>query len=151
MIGSVRVVLCLLLSSLASAAQAANLLAPVTPYFSLDKGWAIQISSKVNQTGDVVSSQQFKPEAWIPTKIPSTVVAAQIAAGEFPDPFLRAIFLFIIEASALAHPSVTMRVYSCHVRRPKEARPSSHAPITVRSSRMPRKAAQGSEAKGFSP
>jgi exo-1,4-beta-D-glucosaminidase len=89
MIGSSRILLCLFIaSSLVSFAQTANPPTPVTPHFALDKGWAIQISSKVNQPGEVVSSQEFKPENWIPTKIPSTVVAAQIAAGEFPDPFL---------------------------------------------------------------
>ncbi len=89
MIKNPRVLICLVLAaSLGSVAQTGNPPAPATPQFSLDKGWAIQSSSKVNQAGEVVSSKEFKPENWIPTKVPSTVVAAQVAAGQFPDPFL---------------------------------------------------------------
>ena len=77
-----------LVAGSASLAQRAASPAPLSPRVLLDKGWAIQSSGKVSQTGQAISAKDFKPEGWIPAIIPSTVVAAQVAAGQFPDPFL---------------------------------------------------------------
>jgi exo-1,4-beta-D-glucosaminidase len=81
--------LCLVLVACsASLAQSAASPASLSPRVLLDKGWAIQSSSRVNQTGEAISAKDFKPEGWLPAQVPSTVVAAQVAAGQFPDPFL---------------------------------------------------------------
>ena len=53
----------------------------------LRDGWALQSSSKVSESAEVLSSKAFQPRGWYETKIPSTVLAAQVAAGEFPDPY----------------------------------------------------------------
>ncbi len=58
----------------------------------LEKNWLLQSSCKLpEKSGDVISTLNFTPENWVPATIPSTVVAAQLAAGEFSnivkDPF----------------------------------------------------------------
>jgi exo-1,4-beta-D-glucosaminidase len=37
--------------------------------------------------GEILSSQLYRPIGWVPTTVPSTVVAAQVAAGLIKDPF----------------------------------------------------------------
>jgi exo-1,4-beta-D-glucosaminidase len=54
----------------------------------LDRGWALQSSRKVAESGERISSPSFQPTGWYRTTVPSTVVAAQVAAGEFPDPYV---------------------------------------------------------------
>jgi exo-1,4-beta-D-glucosaminidase len=49
--------------------------------------WAIQSSKKVHVNGDKISSQNFSPEGWYLTSMPSTVLAAQVENNEFPDPY----------------------------------------------------------------
>lgn len=51
----------------------------------LRKNWALQSSCKAGVSGDVVSTAQFVPEHWYKTAVPSTVMAAQVAGGEFQD------------------------------------------------------------------
>jgi exo-1,4-beta-D-glucosaminidase len=53
----------------------------------LDRGWALQSSRKVAEGGERISSPSFHATGWYRTSVPSTVVAAQVAAGEFPDPY----------------------------------------------------------------
>jgi len=53
----------------------------------LRQGWALQSSSKVAESGVTLSSRAFRPQGWYKTTIPSTVLAAQVAAGDFPDPY----------------------------------------------------------------
>jgi exo-1,4-beta-D-glucosaminidase len=53
----------------------------------LDDGWAIQSSSEVNKGGDVLSTAGFSASGWYPASVPSTVLAALVAAGEYPHPF----------------------------------------------------------------
>jgi exo-1,4-beta-D-glucosaminidase len=53
----------------------------------LHQGWTLQSSCKVSQGGEVLSTDAFKPLGWIAATVPSTVLAAQVAAGEFPDPY----------------------------------------------------------------
>ena len=38
-------------------------------------------------TGDAISAPGFSTEGWLKTAVPSTVLAAQVAAGIFPDPY----------------------------------------------------------------
>jgi exo-1,4-beta-D-glucosaminidase len=47
----------------------------------------VQSSCKVQQPGEVLSTAAFKPSGWYAATVPSTVVAAQAAAGEFKDPY----------------------------------------------------------------
>ena len=49
----------------------------------LHEGWVLQSSGQVSETGDVISTTSYVPKGWIATTVPSTVVAAQNAAGEF--------------------------------------------------------------------
>ena len=49
----------------------------------LQHGWLLQSSRQVKDTGDVISNSSYIPKNWIATAVPSTVVAAQNAAGEF--------------------------------------------------------------------
>jgi exo-1,4-beta-D-glucosaminidase len=53
----------------------------------LHSGWQLQSSSKLNATGKEISSPGFSTKDWIKTTVPNTVVAAQVAAGIFPDPY----------------------------------------------------------------
>ena len=49
----------------------------------LRHGWFLQSSTQVTEGGDVISRSSYVPKNWIPVTVPSTVVAAQNAAGEF--------------------------------------------------------------------
>jgi len=53
--------------------------------FDLRENWYVQSSCKVNTPAEVVSSSQFSPDHWYKTTVPSTVLAAQVANGEFKD------------------------------------------------------------------
>lgn len=54
--------------------------------FTLTGGWAIQSSAKVEEPGNVISSSGFQTEGWYPTRVPSTVFAALVKNGVYPDP-----------------------------------------------------------------
>ena len=56
----------------------------VTP---LHDGWHLQSACKVQAGGEAISAKGFPVDGWIATTVPSTVLAAQVAAGVFPDPF----------------------------------------------------------------
>lgn len=53
----------------------------------LHEGWRLQSACKVEVGGEKVSLARFPVESWIQTAVPSTVLAAQVAAGIFPDPY----------------------------------------------------------------
>ncbi len=53
----------------------------------LDNGWMVQTSRKIQATGNVISTPKFQTEGWYTTSVPMTVLAVQVAAGEFPDPY----------------------------------------------------------------
>ena len=53
----------------------------------LHDGWTLQSSGKIAESGEVLSSKAFHPQGWYKTTVPSTVLAAQVASGEFPDPY----------------------------------------------------------------
>lgn len=52
---------------------------------NLRENWFVQSSCKITAPAEVVSSAQFSPDHWYKTTVPSTVLAAQVANGEFKD------------------------------------------------------------------
>ncbi len=57
------------------------------PKLVLKDGWSIQSSIDVKATGDIVSTAGFQSKDWHPGVVPTTVVAAQVREGVYPDPF----------------------------------------------------------------
>jgi exo-1,4-beta-D-glucosaminidase len=53
----------------------------------LHEGWVLQSACKLQATGDAIASEAFVPDGWLKTVVPNTVLAAQAAAGVFPDPY----------------------------------------------------------------
>jgi exo-1,4-beta-D-glucosaminidase len=70
----------LVLASLPAVLQAA----PITP---LHDGWRVQSACKLQATGDTIAAEGFSTDGWLKTVVPSTVLAAQVAAGTIPDPY----------------------------------------------------------------
>ena len=58
--------------------------ASVTP---LSEGWRLQSACKLEATGDTIATLGFSADDWLKTSVPSTVLAAQAAAGVVPDPY----------------------------------------------------------------
>ncbi|MGC2583000.1 MAG: glycoside hydrolase family 2 TIM barrel-domain containing protein [Acidobacteriaceae bacterium] len=58
--------------------------ATITP---LHTGWSLQSACKATAAGDAISMPGFSTEGWISTTVPTTVLAAQVAAGLLPDPY----------------------------------------------------------------
>jgi len=56
------------------------------PALKLQRGWRLQSSAKVNAEGPAISSPGYQNEGWYKATVPSTVLAVQVANGEFPDP-----------------------------------------------------------------
>ncbi|MGO9864879.1 MAG: glycoside hydrolase family 2 protein [Terriglobales bacterium] len=52
----------------------------------LQRGWRVQSSAKVSAEGPAISSPGFQTKGWYEATVPSTVLAVQVANGEFPDP-----------------------------------------------------------------
>lgn len=57
------------------------------PEVRLHNGWRMQSSRKLTSTGDVISSAGYQASGWYELSVPSTVLAAQVASGEFKDPY----------------------------------------------------------------
>jgi exo-1,4-beta-D-glucosaminidase len=53
----------------------------------LATGWKLQSACVANSPGQLISSESFRPEGWIDTSVPATVLAAQVNDGIFPEPF----------------------------------------------------------------
>lgn len=53
----------------------------------LGDGWRLQSSRQIEAAPEVLSTTAFQPEHWRRTRVPATVLAAQVAAGEFTDIF----------------------------------------------------------------
>jgi len=69
-----------------------TLLAWLTPCYGetrnrvdLRENWYLQSSCKVNVPAEVLSTTRFSPDHWYKATVPSTVLAAQVADGEFKD------------------------------------------------------------------
>ncbi len=53
----------------------------------LDQGWRIQSSAEMNAAGKSVAKAGYDTEGWYATKVPSTVLAALVDNGVYPDPY----------------------------------------------------------------
>ena len=53
----------------------------------LHNAWRVQSACKLNADGAAITAAGFPVADWIETSVPSTVLAAQVAAGVFPDPY----------------------------------------------------------------
>jgi exo-1,4-beta-D-glucosaminidase len=49
--------------------------------------WHLESACKVTSDGAALSATGFEDKGWLTTAVPSTVLAAQVTAGIFPDPF----------------------------------------------------------------
>lgn len=54
---------------------------------ALRENWFLQSSAKVREKGVVVSQTNYVPLAWYQTTVPTTVLAALVANGVYPDPY----------------------------------------------------------------
>ena len=70
----------ILLTVLAASAEPAEL------RLELREGWALQSSAKVEEGGEAVSRPGFPTAGWHRATVPTTVVAALVADGTYPDP-----------------------------------------------------------------
>src|SRR5262245_16113082 len=78
----------LLVATLVSLSAAASASTKSTNGLALEKNWKIQSSCVLTEkSGDVISSRKFETKDWIPASVPTTVLAAQLAAGEFNSKF----------------------------------------------------------------
>ncbi len=59
----------------------------VTPRLLLNGGWSIQSSAHVEAACELLSMPGFTARGWYPAKVPSTVLAALVAAKVYPDPY----------------------------------------------------------------
>lgn len=53
----------------------------------LSTGWRLQSSQRAGAEGAALSKAGASTEGWTAATVPSTVLAAQVAAGQVPDPF----------------------------------------------------------------
>jgi exo-1,4-beta-D-glucosaminidase len=53
----------------------------------LHDGWRLQSSCKLQADGSAIAVHGYPVDDWIRTSVPSTVLAAQVAGGGFPDPY----------------------------------------------------------------
>jgi exo-1,4-beta-D-glucosaminidase len=53
----------------------------------LREGWSLQSGCKTQAGGEAISSKGFDARGWYTISVPSTVLAGQVAAGEFKDPY----------------------------------------------------------------
>src|ERR1700685_3839541 len=53
----------------------------------LREGWLLQSSSKVDVSGEVISTPEFSAKDWHEITVPTTVVAALVKDKTLPDPF----------------------------------------------------------------
>ena len=53
----------------------------------LREGWTLQSACKLQADGATISTNAFHPQGWTEVTVPSTVLAAQVAAGEFKQPY----------------------------------------------------------------
>ena len=62
--------------------------AAATPVpFQLHDGWTLQSNCKIQTQGETISTNNFGTQGWASIAVPATVLAAQIATGEFKDPY----------------------------------------------------------------
>jgi exo-1,4-beta-D-glucosaminidase len=76
-----RVLFCLLALLVLPTALKAKNVAP------LREGWQLQSACKFQAAGESIAAEGFSVEGWLKIVVPSTVLAAQAAAGAVPDPY----------------------------------------------------------------
>lgn len=54
----------------------------------LTQGWFLKSSFLVDEEGGEISSPGFTPDNWYPLTVPSTVLAALVSNGVYPDPYV---------------------------------------------------------------
>ena len=60
---------------------------PDPSILQLKDNWQIESSAVITQDGRRISSNDFQPEKWYPTSVPTTVLAALVKNKVYPDPF----------------------------------------------------------------
>jgi exo-1,4-beta-D-glucosaminidase len=78
--------LLLVFACLASSAFA-DLAVQDATQITLHDGWMLQSSCKIAAEGAQISTLGFRTDGWHWTTVPSTVIAALVADGTFPDPY----------------------------------------------------------------
>ncbi|MBN1346611.1 MAG: hypothetical protein JXQ73_28230 [Phycisphaerae bacterium] len=53
----------------------------------LREGWRLQSSKEISAKGEAISTVGFAADTWHVTSVPSTVLAALVADGVYPDPY----------------------------------------------------------------
>jgi exo-1,4-beta-D-glucosaminidase len=53
----------------------------------LRDNWQLLSACKATDTAEAISTANFKADGWLKTSVPGTVLAAQVKAGIFPDPY----------------------------------------------------------------
>ena len=72
------------LSTLVIPGHAADTVGASQP---LRDGWRLQSACKTQAIGEIISSSGFDDKGWYSVTVPSTVLAAQVADGQFKDPY----------------------------------------------------------------
>src|ERR1051326_3637057 len=73
------IILVILCSGSAAFAQSAR--------YYLKTGWQIESGCKVTEAGEALSTARYHPQGWLTATVTTTVLAAQVAAGLYPDPY----------------------------------------------------------------
>ena len=58
-----------------------------SPVTALHEGWSVQSGCKFQAEGEKISTVAYHPEGWYVTSVPATVLAVQVAAGTYKDPY----------------------------------------------------------------
>jgi exo-1,4-beta-D-glucosaminidase len=58
-----------------------------TEIVPLSSNWRIESSCKIDAPAESISTARYDASNWLKTSVPSTVLAAQVADGVFPDPY----------------------------------------------------------------
>jgi len=54
---------------------------------NLREGWLIRSSAEIDSRGESISRPGFDTKGWIAASVPSTVLAALVESGRYPDPY----------------------------------------------------------------
>jgi len=76
-----------LLTALLALLALAALPARASETTPLHEGWTVQSACKATEDGSVLSTPAYHPQGWYQATVPSTVVAVQVAAGVYKDPY----------------------------------------------------------------
>src|SRR5271166_6191499 len=72
----------LLMGSMIFASHSLSVMAKEIP---LHDGWSLQSACKVSDPATTISSPEYRPAGWLAASVPTTVLAAQVAAGIYND------------------------------------------------------------------